>query len=322
MEDGGTAADAAAAMGFTLAVSLPSRAGLGGGGACLYFDEASLEAVSYSFLPTEPNVSGQPPRFFTGVPGTVRGLFALHTEHGRLAWSTVLVRAESMARFGAQVSRSLATDLAQSSATLVNDRAALDRFMTNRRQFLQEGESLRQLALSGLLARLRSGQVGSFYAGGIAQLMADQAQLAGGALTTADLNAYRVSVAAPSAAEDSRFSVDVAAGSEASTTIFVAADTYGNAASCVMTMGAPFGAGLMIEDFGVLLSVPPNDPGTHKLAIVRDGARGLSEVSTVFDGANSNSIECQDGILAEPSSCRMTMRSKTSGLAIQAGERR
>ena len=50
LSSGGNAADAATAAGFMMAVTLPSRAGLGGGGACLVFDprRGATEAIVFS----------------------------------------------------------------------------------------------------------------------------------------------------------------------------------------------------------------------------------------------------------------------------------
>ena len=324
LEDGGTAADAVVAASFALTVSLPSRAGLGGGGACLYYDATTSNAFVYEFLPDPPVITGQPPRFTTAVPGTVRGLFALHTEFGRLPWNANLVRAEAAARFGDKVSRSLATDLANSSEALVNDRAALDRFMTNRRQFLQEGDAIRQVDLAGLLGRIRSGQAGAFYTGGLARLMSDQALVAGGVLSTADLNGYRVQVSQVAEADEGYLeSLSVGAG-DASTSLSTL-DTFGNAAACILTMGRPFGAGLMIEDFGMLLSVPPGQGAQQDVRIRTEGDAGVKSVQagmTDEEGASGHRITCDAGVRSTPERCVMTVRPQLSGFAVQAGERR
>src|SRR6185436_747356 len=72
---GGTAGDAAVAMAFTLAVTLPSSAGLGGGGSCVVFDGPSVSSTLVDF-PAVP--AGQSP---IAVPSLVRGLALLHARY-------------------------------------------------------------------------------------------------------------------------------------------------------------------------------------------------------------------------------------------------
>ena len=79
LANGGNAADAAVAMYFTLAVTLPSRAALTSGGVCLSFDHGDKMAEMLEFLPRAGRSGGVPPR-------GVRAMAALHARHGLSPW--------------------------------------------------------------------------------------------------------------------------------------------------------------------------------------------------------------------------------------------
>ena len=97
---GGTAADAAVAMYFTMAVTLPSRAGLGGGGVCIAFDQEAEEAQIIDFLPRVTPGGGV-------IPGNARGMAVLHAQHGSQRWQYLLRRPENLGRWETDVPEQL-----------------------------------------------------------------------------------------------------------------------------------------------------------------------------------------------------------------------
>jgi gamma-glutamyltranspeptidase/glutathione hydrolase len=186
---GGSAADAAVAAGYTLAVTLPSRAGLGGGGACLLFAPRRNEAEAIVFMPgtreAVPPGADRP----AAVPMLARGLFALHSRGGRRPFEELLVPAEQSARLGIEVSRALATDLAGVAGPLLADPWAAAVFAGPGGQPLQTGDRLVQSDLGGTLALLRTAGVGDLYQGGLARRMEEASAPAGGGLTAAEMRA-------------------------------------------------------------------------------------------------------------------------------------
>ena len=108
---GGSAADAAAALGFGLSVTLQSSAGLGGGGICLVYDSKTTRTEILDFKP-QPAIGRQiSARWQVSVPTLARGLFALHAKYGRLSWQQIVMPAENLVRFDNKVSRALASHL-------------------------------------------------------------------------------------------------------------------------------------------------------------------------------------------------------------------
>ena len=188
---GGSAADAAVAVALTLTVTLPSRAGLGGGGACIaYAPDAKLpakgvpEAVMFTPLaPTQPGANADRP---AAVPMMARGLFLLHARYGVLPFEGLLSSAEQMARFGVPTSRALAKDIALVSGPLLADPGARAVFSQDGVP-LTEGQTLRQPDLGGTLAQLRIAGVGDMYQGALAQRIQQASEQIGGPIQLSDL---------------------------------------------------------------------------------------------------------------------------------------
>jgi gamma-glutamyltranspeptidase/glutathione hydrolase len=192
LRQGGTAADAAIAMYFAMAVTLPSQAALGGGGVCISFNPATNEAQSLEFLARPPAVteaSGDRP---TAVPGNVRGMFALHGIYGRLRWAQLLAPAENLARFGFPVSRTLAADMAEVEGALAAEPQVRRIFSGPEGALLvREGDRLVQPDLARALALIRTNGPTEFYTGKLADEFLAGVQSVGGTLERTDLALYQ-----------------------------------------------------------------------------------------------------------------------------------
>jgi gamma-glutamyltranspeptidase/glutathione hydrolase len=187
---GGTAADAAVALGFMLSVTLPSRAGLGAGGACLAYapDKNSInqgvpEAILFSSIPAASGPRADRP---AAVPILARGLYALAARYGRLQFESLISPAQQAAQFGVPASRAFVQDLSVVAGPLLADPVSAAIYAPNG-QPLTEGQRLIQPDLAATLSQLRVGGVGDLYQGTLARRLEQQSPLAGGPITLADL---------------------------------------------------------------------------------------------------------------------------------------
>lgn len=187
---GGTAADAATAMFFTLTVTKPSAAGLGAVGGCVYFDAQAGAFSAFDFTPApQPPAAGGRPAI--APPAAVRGMAALQARHGVLPWAELVGPAEALARFGHAVSRSLAADLATAGPSLLRDPGMRQVFGRPDGSVAREGDQVRQLELAATLAQVRQRGAGALFTGPLATAYVDGVQTLGGALALSTLRDYR-----------------------------------------------------------------------------------------------------------------------------------
>ena len=204
---GGNAVDAAVAVGFALAVTLPNAGNIGGGGFMLVHDAKTHRTVAIDFREMAPTgatrdmylddkgqvVDGRSlvTHLAVGVPGTVAGLDHALKRYGTMKLADVLAPAIALAERGFPVYPSLAK-------LLEIERKNLERTPATKAIFLPQGQPLRagqrlvQRDLAQSLRRIASGGARAFYDGPIAAAIVAEMQRHGGLITRADLRKYEV----------------------------------------------------------------------------------------------------------------------------------
>jgi gamma-glutamyltranspeptidase/glutathione hydrolase len=299
---GGNAADAAAAEGFAMAVTLPSRAGLGGGGSCV-IKMPNMPATTLVFPPGAPagGGGGRP----AAVPTLARGLLAMQAKYGVLPFAAIVVPAERLAG-GVPVSQALASDLAVVGPALLADPAAAQIFGSPSGTVLQAGANLVQPDLAATLEVLRTQGVPGFYNGAYAGQFVAAADLAGADLTTADLQDAVPQFAPPQTYTSNGYDIAMLPVTPASATVlpasagFAALDKNGGAVACATTMNNLFGAGRIAAGTGILLAASPRAIPTPELAagIASANERFRAAVTgTGQQGAGQAAVDAMEDVL-------------------------
>lgn len=204
---GGNAVDAAVAVGFALAVTLPRAGNLGGGGFMLvhlaetgetialdYREMAPAAASEDMFLGPDGEVDPKLARFShraAGIPGTVAGLSHALERWGTLKLAAVLAPAIRLAEEGLVVTPDMARALGARHAAFARWPPSAAIFLHADGSALHPGERLVQRDLAWSLRQLATNGPAAFYRGEIAaRLVADMAAH-DGLITAEDLAAYR-----------------------------------------------------------------------------------------------------------------------------------
>lgn len=218
LKNGGNAVDAAIAVAFALAVTLPSAGNIGGGGFMVirkadgsaafidFRERAPLKASRDMYLKdgklTIENLVGWRA---AGVPGTVRGMELAGSKFGSKSWTELIQPAVELAAKGFPVSFAMSESLKSAGRMAPNTEGTsaltrsgvLAQFPDSRRIFLRDGkhfepgEVLVQAELAATLKRIQKSGANEFYQGETARRMAAAMAKNGGLISLEDLKSYR-----------------------------------------------------------------------------------------------------------------------------------
>jgi gamma-glutamyltranspeptidase/glutathione hydrolase len=215
LEEGGTAADAAVAATLASCVAETVMTGLAGGGHAISWDAQRATAELLDFFVAIPGRGGGaaadmvaveipfgsvPVRYLIGaascgVPGVPAGCDALWRRGGRLPWPRIVEPALRLATNGVAMPPAHADCLAMLAPVLARHEGA--GIYAPGGQLLAAGERLQQPGLVTAFQQLADEGAAAFYRGSIAEVLLDLLGQRGGAITRADLDAYKVEWSEP-----------------------------------------------------------------------------------------------------------------------------
>jgi len=213
LKDGGNAVDAAVAVGFALAVTLPRAGNIGGGGFMMIYDAKQGKTVALDYREKAPssasrdmyldkdgNAVSDLSRYHglaVGVPGTVAGLLKALDNHGTMSRGQVMAPAIALAENGIEVTAGLSESLEALSDRLQKWQSTKKIFFKPDGSAYQPGELLRQPELAKSLKLIAAKGSDGFYKGETARKLVKAVNEAGGNMSLQDLANYRAIARVP-----------------------------------------------------------------------------------------------------------------------------
>ena len=209
LKRGGNAVDAAVAIGFALAVTLPRAGNLGGGGFMLIHRADLNQTIAIDYRETAPaattkgvflDANGEADPFKSrysglaiGVPGTVAGLELAWRKYGsgKFSFADLIAPAIALAREGLTVDDDVADSLPLAAAALGRRPSSARIYLRPDGSVPQTGDHIALDDLAATLETIAANGAAGFYVGPVAQKIVEAVIAAGGRMTIEDLANYR-----------------------------------------------------------------------------------------------------------------------------------
>ena len=209
LKRGGNAVDAAVAVGFALAVTLPRAGNIGGGGFMLIHRADLNKTIAIDYRESAPalttrdvflDANGEADPFKSrfsglaiGVPGTVAGLELAWRQYGsgRFSLADLVAPAARLAHQGLKVDDDLADSLPAAAPLLAQHPSSARIYLAPDGSAPAVGAHIALDDLAATLDAIAAGGAAAFYRGPIAQKIVAAVRQAGGRMTLDDLANYR-----------------------------------------------------------------------------------------------------------------------------------